>query len=714
MIRHLNIPKRKLSGNVKLLPQKNQLAQLIQDGLVFHQQGKFKEAQLCYERVLGIHTNHFDALQLLGVLSVQTKQFTKAVDFFTKALKINPNDAASYSNRGVALKELGLLEEALNNYDQAISIKPDYAEAFSNRGNVLQELKRFEESLTSCEKAICIKPDYADAHYNRSIALQELGHLGESLASYDQVISIKPDYAQAYYNRGVVLKDLGRLEEALVSFGQAINIKPDYVEAYYKRSIALQELGRLEESLVGYDQIIRLKPDYVEAYTNRGVALRDLRRLEESLASYDQAICIKPDYADAYYNRGIVLQELGSLEEAIVSYKKAINIKPNHADAYTNRGNALQELNCLEDAIVSYSQAISIKTDYSVAHSNRGVALQKLGRIDEAIVSYYKAISNKPDYAEAHWNLSLCHLLTGNFKDGTQGYEWRWRREDINKNNGVKIFHQPLWLGEESIIGKTILLYAEQGLGDTIQFCRYAPLVAKIGAKVILEVQRPLLNLLKNLEGVNQLIAIGDTLPAFDYQCPLSSLMLAFKTELNSIPPISQFTTSNRETVIKWQTKLGKKVKPRVGLVWSGSTGHKNDQNRSLTLSRLLPNLPSNIEYVCLQKEIREVDRELLAQHHEIKYFGDILDDFSDTASLCELMDVVISVDTSVAHLAGTLEKPTWVLLSYSPDWRWLLDRDDNPWYPSIKLYRQESIGDWDGVLEKVKLDLEKLLRPLG
>ena len=710
MARHSNIPKRKLFGNVKILPKKNiKLAQLIQDGLFFHQQGKFKEAQVCYERVLAIHTNHFDALKLLGVLSAQTKQFIKAVDFLTKALKINPNDAACYSNRGVALKELELLEEALTSYDQAISIKPDYAEALSNRGNVLLELNRFEEALATCEKAICIKPDYADAHYNRGIALQELGRLGESLASYDQVISINSDYVEAYFNRGVALKALGRLEESHISFCQAINIKSDYAEAYYNCGIALQELKRLEEALECYDQAINIKPDYVEVYTNQGFVLKALGRLEESLASFDRAIWIKPDYADAHYNRGNSLQELGRLEDAIVSYEKVIDIKPNHADAYTNRGNALQDLNFLEEAIVSYDQAINSKAEYAEAFSNRGVALQKQGRIEEALVSYFKAIATKPDYAEAHWNLSLCHLLTGNFKDGTQGYEWRLKREDINKNSGVRSFQQPLWLGEGSILDKTILLYADQGLGDTIQFSRYAPLVAQTGAKVILEVQRPLINLLKNLEGVSQLIARDDPLPTFDYQCPLSSLMLAFKTELNSIPPASQFITGNCENVLKWHTKLGKKVKSRVGLVWSGSTGHKNDQNRSLTLSKLLPHLPSNIEYFCLQKEIRQIDKEFLAQHNEIKYFCDSLEDFIDTAALCELMDVVISVDTSVAHLAGTLGKPTWVLLPFSPDWRWLLDRDDNPWYSSVKLYRQESISDWDGVLEKVKLDLEKL-----
>ena len=300
-------------------------------------------------------------------------------------------------------------------------------------------------------------------------------------------------------------------------------------------------------------------------------------------------------------------------------------------------------------------------------------------------------------------------LLGGQFAQGWQEYEWRWKNENVNKIAGIRSFSQPLWLGEESLKDKTILLYGEQGLGDTIQFCRYIALVAELGAKVILEVQRPLVKLLKNLEGVSQIVAEGGTLPAFNYQCPLLSLPLAFKTELHNIPSVSEHITSDSENVKKWQTKFGEKFKPRVGLVWSGSAEHKNDHNRSLTLSHLLSYLPSNMEYVCLQKELRGIDKVVLEKNSHIQFYGDALEDFTDTAALCDLIDVVISVDTSVAHLAGTLGKKTWVLLPYSPDWRWLLDRDDSPWYPSAKLYRQKKIGDWNGVLEKLKRDLEKI-----
>ena len=706
MPRPPNIPKRNLPTSVKLAPQQDQLTSLIANGLALHQQGKYTEAQAIYEKVLGIQANHFGALQLIGTLFTHTKQFLKAVDFLAKALQVNPNHVVSYCNRGIALKELRRLDEALESFNQAIRLKPDYLEAYSHRGAILQGLQRLDEALENYDKAIELKSDDAASYYNRGTILQGLQRLDEALESFNQAISLKPDYAAAYSNRGNVLKELQRLDEALESYDKAISLKPDYAAAYSNRGILLKEFQRLDEALESYDKAISLKPDYAEAYSNRGILLKELQRLDEALESFDKAISLKPDYAAAYSNRSIVLQALQRLDEALESQDKAISLKPDYAEAYSNRGNVLRELQRLDEALESFDKAIILKPDYAEAYSNRGLVLKDLQYLDEALESYDKALRLKPDYPSVNWNISLCHLLDGNFKDGWSGYEWRWKNKDSSTFKSKRNFLQPLWLGAESLKGKTILLYAEQGLGDTIQFSRYAPLVALLGAKVILEVQRPLVKLLKNIEGVSQIIAKGDNLPDFDYQCPLLSLPLAFKTELQTIPPVSQYMTSDSGKVMIWQSKLGKKSKPRIGLVWSGNAKHKNDHNRSLSLSQLLPSLPPNIEYVCLQKELRDADKELLAQHSQIKYFGDALADFTDTAALCELMDVVISVDTSVAHLAGALGKQTWVLLPFGPDWRWLLDREDNPWYPSVKLYRQEKAGDWSGVMEKIKADI--------
>ena len=443
----------------------------------------------------------------------------------------------------------------------------------------------------------------------------------------------------------------------------------------------------------------------------QGLALHQQGKFNEAKAIYEKVLAIEINNFEALLLLGTLSAQTKEFTRAVDFLAAALKMNPNHAVCYSNRGNALKELKRLDEALASYDKAISIKPDYAEAYSNRGNALKELKRLDEAIASFDKAISIKPDYAEAYWNLSLCHLLNGNFKDGWQGYEWRWKRKDISKTGGIRNFPQPLWLGEQCLKDKTILLYAEQGLGDTIQFCRYVPIVAKHGAKVILEVSRPLVKLLKNLEGVNQIIAKGDTLPKFDFQCPLLSLPLAFKTTLNTIPSVLQNIINDAENVTKWQTKLGEKSKRRVGLVWSSVSSFKNDHIRSMTLLELLSALPKEgFEYICLQKEIKEIDKDTLKANPQIKFFGDLLNDFSDTAELIECLDLVISTCTSVPHLSCSMGKETWLMLSYVPDWRWLLDREDSPWYPSAKLNRQEKIGSWHGVLEKVKFDLEKLV----
>jgi hypothetical protein len=308
---------------------------------------------------------------------------------------------------------------------------------------------------------------------------------------------------------------------------------------------------------------------------------------------------------------------------------------------------------------------------------------------------------------EAHWNEALLRLLTGDFSRGWAKYEWRWRNESLALS--TRNFSQPLWLGAEAIDGKTILLHSEQGLGDTIQFCRYVPLVAARGARVILEVERPLHEIMTNLAGATEVISKGDALPDFDFHCPLLSLPLAFGTHLETIPSLTSYLRAPGQTLKHWQARLGPKARPRIGLVWSGRPAHKNDQNRSISLRSLLPLLDIEATFVSLQKDVRSDDAAVLKECNDVLHFGDELKDFSDTAALILQLDLVISVDTSVAHLAGALGEPVWILLPYNPDWRWLLDRDDSPWYPSARLFRQQQIGNWAGVIDQVKNELRSV-----
>jgi hypothetical protein len=368
----------------------------------------------------------------------------------------------------------------------------------------------------------------------------------------------------------------------------------------------------------------------------------------------------------------------------------------------------LKDLKRYEEAMAAFERAIALRPEYAEAYANRGVAYMDQQRFVEALASYEKAIALKPDYAQAHFNAAHCRLLLGDFEHGWEENEWRW--ETAQARNSKRSFVQPLWTGREEIAGKTILLHAEQGLGDTIQFCRYARLVQARGARVLLQVQPSLKHLLSGLPGADIVLARGEPVPRFDLHCPLLSLPRAFGTRLTTIPQLIPPLSAPRDLVRIWESRLEPKTRPRVGIVWSGRSTHKNDHNRSMSLRALLGFLELPVQLVSLQKEVRAQDQSLLgANGVGIMHFGPSLTDFSETAALTSLMDLVISVDTSVAHLAASLGRPTWILLPFVPDWRWLLDREDSPWYASVHLFRQRSSGDWAGVVARVASALSQL-----
>jgi len=684
-----------------------QAKNILQQAIKLHRNGQLERAKSIYENILENYPNHFDALHLLGVIALQTRNYLKSVDLISKAVDIYPSNAEFYYNRGIALSELKQFDAAIKDFDQAIAIKPSYAEAHSNHGNANNELGQFDAAIQSFNRAIAIKPNFAEAYSNRGNALAKLIKFDAAVESYDRAITLRADYAEAHYNRANVLNRLKQFEAAIASYDRAIAIKPKYAEAYSNRGNALVGLKRNVAAVKSYDQAIAIKPNFAEAYTNRGNALSDIKQFDAAIESYDQATAIKPDYAEALCNRGNVLKELKRFDAAVESYDRAIAITPGFAEAHYNRGIALRELKQFDAAIESYDRAIVVAPDFAEAYSNRGNAQREFMQLDDAIESYGRAIAIKPDFAEAYWNKSLVLLLKGDFVNGWDLHEWRWKLKDFPSQ--IRNFTQPLWLGREQIVGKTILLHAEQGLGDTIQFCRYVKLVADLGARVILEVPRSLIGLLDGLAGISTLVVKETSLPPFDYHCPLLSLPLAFKTTAETIPSSRTYLSADTNKIKYWESKLSNKTKLRIGLAWSGRITHTNDSNRSICLETLIDAIGHDYDYVSLQKELRNSDSEIIEINENIRHFGDDIEDFTDTAALCALMDVVISVDTSVAHLSGALGKQTWVLLPFHPDWRWLLDRDDSPWYPSVKLYRQPSIGDWDTALANVKADLGRI-----
>jgi tetratricopeptide (TPR) repeat protein len=591
-------------------------------------------------------------------------------------------DVATLLQQGEALQQQGKITAAEMLYQQVLALDPKNFDALCLMGVMAAQANQPAQADEWMGKALELDPSRAELHFNRGVVLQTLQRQKDSLDSYDNAIAINPDYAEAHFRRGLALQELQRPEEAISSYGRAIAIRFEYAAAHF----------------------------------NRGNALFSLQRIEEALRSYDNAIALQPHLDRAHCNRGNALWALNQKPEALASYDHAIAINPNLAEAYSNRGNVLHELRYLEEAVASYAKAIAIRPDYASAHSNCGIALQELKRFDEAMSSFDSAIGINPEFALAYWHKSLLTLRLGLFEEGWGLYEWRWKIKGRPEPHFFQFTHK-FWLGNNSLSDKTILLHAEQGLGDTIQFCRYAKLVKGLGATVLMEVPKPLVGLLSTLEGVDQVIEQGSALPAFDYHCPLMSLPLAFQTRLDTIPSSQSYLHAEPTKVAQWQKRLGPALRPRVGLVWSG--GFRVNQpelwalnkRRNLPLDQLKALQGLNLDFISLQKgEPAESEFASALQAGwegpAITNYSADLQDFSDTAALIETLDLVISVDTSVAHLAAALGKQVWILNRFDSCWRWLKDRTDSPWYPTVTLYNQRSAGDWEEVMHMVRQDL--------
>jgi tetratricopeptide (TPR) repeat protein len=520
----------------------------------------------------------------------------------------------------------------------------------------------------------------------------------------------KPDDAQALYDRGSELRRQRRFAEALAAFDGAIALKPDYAEAHNSRGIVLAGLTRLDDALASFDKAIALKPDYAEAYNNRGIVLQDTNRLDDAISSFDKAIALLPDHAGAYNNRAVALHDLKRFADALEGFDKAIALQPDFAAAHYNRAVALHALKRYDEALAGFEEAIARKPDYAEAYHNLGVLLQDLKRVDDAIAAYDRAIALQPDRAETYFNKGFCLLQLGRYQPGWDFHEWRNKCEE---RSGDASFPQPLWLGDEDIAGKTLFVHCEQGLGDTLQFCRYGKLAKAQGINVVMSVQQPLRRLLRQMSRAVEIIDQGALPAAFDYHCPIMSLPHALRTAPDAVPSQQRYIVAEEPLRKKWDARLPLaqgRAKPRIGVAWAGNPKQRNDHNRSMTLRTLAPLFAADAHWISLQKDLRPGDATLLAEL-PIVSFGDDLEDFADTAGLLDVLDLVITVDTSVAHLAGAMGKPVWIMLTYYPDWRWLLERDDSPWYPTARLFRQDETRAWDSVVARVHAAAQDFVR---
>jgi hypothetical protein len=484
-----------------------------------------------------------------------------------------------------------------------------------------------------------------------------------------------------------------------------LDARPEDFDALHLLGMLHFQRQRMAEALRFLSAALQVNSTSSDAMSNLGLALHASGRFDEAIASYRNALQLAPDHPEIRYNLGNSWLELGHVDEALASYDAVLARVPGHTGALVNRGNALLRLNEPGKAIASYDAALEIAPGHPRILTNRGHALRRLDQPSEALVDFAAALSAAPDFAEAQFEAAMARLTLGDFARGWKQYESRWKTGAFAGQR--RSFDQPLWLGNGPVAGRTVLLHAEQGFGDTIQFIRYAPLLAGQGANVICEVQPELKPLLSQLAGV-AVVAAGEPLPAFDLHCPLLSLPLAFATQLADIPADVPYLAAPADRVALWQDRLSS-GRRRAGFVWSGSPTHKNDANRSIALARLAPLFDDpGVRCFSLQTELRATDRETRGLPHLTHLGGDI-HDFADTAAIISLLDVVISVDTAVAHLAGALGKPVIILLPFAADFRWMRQRADTPWYPTAKLMRQPAFGDWDVVIAGLRDELSRM-----
>jgi tetratricopeptide (TPR) repeat protein len=643
--------------------------------LELHKAGRLDEAEAAYRDLLARRPRHFDAQHLLGVIASQRGQFDRAITLIRAAIVMDPKRPAAFANLGNALMGAGRADEAAEAYRRALALDANLAEALFGLGNALRETDP-DEAISAYEKAIAQRPAFVEAMANLASLQLARERAPVSLDLWLRASQLRPNAANLYIGAAKALTALERTDEAaqlLRGLGQISSVSN---EDLFDAANALASARRFEDAARLYREILRRDPSLFPVLNNLGNMLRELGRLEEAEAAYRMALNAAPDDVGIICNRALILKDLGRAPEALAEVQRSIALKPT-----------------------------------PVGHSNLGLLWMGENKIEEALAEFTAAEALAPGDPDLvfHQGVALLHL--GRFAEGWRKYEGRWGQRRSRERK--RAFPQPQWMGED-IEGRTILLHSEQGFGDTLQFVRYAPLVAERGARVVLECQPPLKRLMRETAGVAEVVARGESLPAFDLFVPLMSLPLVFGTALETVPGRVPYIRPPAEAVAAWADVAAGHDRPRIGLVWAGDARHYDvesnliDQRRSVTLEAYAPllGLPG-VEFFSLQ---------VGPLAGQARAFPQIVDhtprikDFADTAALVAHLDLVISVDTAVVHLAGALGKPVWVLSRFDNCWRWMREREDSPWYPQLRLYRQPAPRAWGPVLERLAADLRQWL----
>jgi len=614
-------------------------------------------------------------------------------------------------SQGNILKEQGRLEDAIQCYQEGLTLFPGNVELWFNMGSTLLELSRLTEAVAALQQAIALQPDSAGVYMNLGNAFKEQGRCEDAVQCFQKGLAICPGSAELWFNLGVTLISWPRLSEAAEALQHVIALKPDFINAYIFLGSVLKEQGLSKNAVQCYQKGVAICPGDAQLWFNLGTTLLELRKLPEAVEVLQQAIALQPDFAAAYNNLGSALKEQGLTENAVQCFQQGAASCPGNARLWFNLGTVLFELQRLSEAVEALRQAVALKPDFAGAYNNLGYALQSRGKVEDAIAAFDCAIALNPTNPGVYNNRAQAVLLSGNLARGFAEYEWR-----IKLNELCHFYEwfddKPRWCGE-NFAGKRLLVYDEQGCGDAIQFSRYLPLVKARGGIVQFSTKQPLLRLFANFPGIDELV--GHTEAAIartesDLTVPLMSLPHIFGTTLPTIPADIPYLTADRRSIELWRSKMNcVGTDLRVGLVWAGNPANVSGQIRTCGLQVMSPlACISGVTFYSLQKG--EAAREAQTPSSGLRLIDltDDIADFADTAALIMNLDLVVSVDTAVAHLAGALGKPVWTLLPAANEWRWLLARNDTPWYPTMRLFRQSAPGNWSGVMTAVVQELRK------
>ena len=642
------------------------------------------------------------AWELLASSLAAQSRLVEAADAYRKLIELRPADVAAHGNLGNLLRIAGRLDEAAACYRRVLQWTNSPL-AHNDLGQIAQSQGKLDEAVACYRRAIQLAPDFSEAHSNLGTALARQGQRDEALACCRRAIQLKPGYAIAHSDLGTILADSGRLDEAAASCRRSIELEPRNAQAHYLLGRSLASLERFAEAADCFDNVVRLVPASAEASNNLACALKCQGKLAEAVPHFERALALRPDYVDALVNLGAVWAEMKRFEDAIACYRQSLVLAPDHADGWHNLGAALARQDKLDEAVPCYRRAVALRPDSVETLKSLAVSALDQNRLESALSHSDAALALRPDDADAHLTRALTLLVMGRLAEGWSEYQWRFQ---IPGRDGGYV-PRPVWTGQH---GKdlTVVLRCEQGLGDTLQFVRYAALVKERVGRVVVECQQPLVRLLETCPGVDIVRACGEPMPPFDFHATLISLAGIFKTTLDNIPAPIPYVSADAAAIDRWRTELDD-GSFKVGVAWQGSATYARDRFRSIPLAHFVP--LAQVPRVRLYSLQMGPGRQQLSANRAlpIEDLGDRLGDFYDTAAIVKNLDLVISCDSAPAHLAGALGVPAWIAMPLVPDWRWMLARADSPWYPTARLFRQRHLGDWQEPFERMGLALAEL-----